>query len=154
MTVWIATLARGRAERSALAQPAQRVRLAAALAPARQQLLQLPAVAYGGEHLDLSAAAVGGSEPHEVELTRVADPGGTVKRPFRALAPPQPDVALARTDATIVGGVEAGQRAIALALALVDTSGCNCSSHRATRFREEGSRRSLLHPSKRGVTRR
>jgi hypothetical protein len=129
-TAWSASRVRSKAERGPLAQPAQRARLTAALAPARQHFVQLLAVGHSGQHLNLSTAIVDGTEPHQIQLARVADPRRSVKRPVSLLAPPKPYITLARVDATVIGGVEARQRAIALAL--LGVSGCNCLSHRTS----------------------
>jgi hypothetical protein len=94
----------------------------------------LLAVGHCGQHLDLSATILGRTQAHEVELAGVADPCGSVQRPVNVFAPPQPDIALAGINAAIIGGVEAGQRAITLEL--LGACGCDCSSHRHHRFRE------------------
>jgi hypothetical protein len=80
-----------------------------------QRALQQLAVLDSREHLDAPSAVGGWAEAHEVQLARVADPRGAVQRTVEVLTPPQPDVELARADATLVGRVEARQRVITLA---------------------------------------
>jgi hypothetical protein len=66
------------------------------------------------EHLHAAAALRRGPQAHEVQLTRVADPRRAVQRAVDVLAPPQPDVELARAHAPLVGVVEARERVVAL----------------------------------------
>src|SRR5438034_1426258 len=84
--------------------------LAAALAPTREPALHALALRDRGEHLDPAAALAGGAEADEVELARVGHPGSPVQRALVVLAPPQPDVELARGEATLIGCVEARER--------------------------------------------
>ncbi|MGO9321460.1 MAG: hypothetical protein ACLQBY_11755 [Solirubrobacteraceae bacterium] len=111
---WRAIRARGEPERGTLAQPLQRPRLTAALAPAVQHAIQQRAVLDPAQHLHQPAAVGGGAETHEVQLACVADPRGAVQRAVDVLAPPQPHVELARAHTPLVGVVEARQRVIAL----------------------------------------
>lgn len=83
------------------------------LAPALEHGLELLVLIDAREHLDTASALGRRAEAHEVELTRVLDPGGAMEGALLLLAPPQPDVELARVDATLIGGVEARERGIA-----------------------------------------
>ncbi len=87
--------AREARERRALAQPRERLRLAAALAPAVEHALEQLVLGDARQHLHAATAIGSGPEPHEVQLARVADPRRTMQRSVRGLAPPQPDVVLA-----------------------------------------------------------
>ena len=69
----------------ALAQPAQRARLATALSPARKRALQPLAIVHDGEQLDAWLTFDGGTQSREVELAGVADPGRAVQRSLTVL---------------------------------------------------------------------
>src|SRR5689334_64692 len=104
---------RGRFQaRRPMAQPGHRVRLRAYVLPALQRVLELPAVPGPAEHDDLAAAVSGWTEPCDVELAGLAYPCGSVDRPVRSHAPPQPDVPLGRRPAAMVGEIEVTQRLV------------------------------------------
>jgi hypothetical protein len=103
------------------------------------------------EHLHAATAVRHRPQAHEVQLTRVAHPRRAVQRTIDILAPPQPDVELARAHAPLIGVVEARQRVVALARRELD--GCICWAHVATPAFEEGGRAdSLFHAPKPLVT--
>jgi hypothetical protein len=82
-------------ERRALAQPRERPRLTAALAPAGEHALQQLALGDARQHLHAATALGSRPQPHQVQLAGVADPRRAMQRSVDVLAPPQPDVVLA-----------------------------------------------------------
>lgn len=89
------------------------MRLTAALAPAVQNGAQQLATLDARQQLHAPAAGGGRTEAHEVELARVADPRGAMQRAVHVLAPPQPDVQLARAHTALIRVVEARERVVA-----------------------------------------
>jgi len=144
--------AREASERGSLAQPLQRQRLAAALAPAVEHALEQLAIFDQRQHLDAPATLGRRPQAHQIQLARVADPRRAVQRPVGVLAPPQSHVELARAHAPLIGVVEARERLVALLRRVLD--GKLCVGHGRHQL-SRGSRywRSLLLAPKRRVTR-
>jgi hypothetical protein len=91
------------------------MRPTALLAPPIERVLQALTAAHPSQQLHLTATVGRSSQTHQVQLAGVSHPRGTVQRTVAVLAPPQPDVELARAHAPLIGVIEASERRVALA---------------------------------------